>query len=763
MMQRAKRIQHSLFVNWNVISLPKLVLLVGPLVIVLIGILSLALQLNRQLSDQQQANLNVIANASIRNAAQLQRENLRLIALLNSVQTVTYDKELKLQRDLVNSRVLVLRNTLKVSGSSTEVKQVYTQVVQQWQVVDAAINEWSKQPQDQPLKSALAAQLNEQDRTINQLVIATQLHFEDRIMSWTNSARFINRLLTGASVSFLFIVLLMSYIIFLFFRTQSLNGRVLRRSERRLRAILDTIPDAVYRVDAQGTYLDYKPAKATLSQREAAGWRVGIAEREDEETTVIGKKLTEVLPAEWATLLSRSVQEVLASGQEKLLEYRLTGKESGTPRTFEARCIPGGIDEVQIIVRDITEAKQLEEASLQAQKLESLGVLAGGIAHDFNNLLTGMLGQISLAKAKLGRGLPALDHINKAVVSAERAADLTRQMLAYAGKGKFQIGPLKLNELIRDTAGLMGTALPSQAQLCLILDEALPPIQADRGQIQQVVMNLFINAIEALGGNEEKSSDAQALTPATNAPPRSDQIVISTSTITVEAGQPIYEHRSVGELPPGAYVVLNVTDTGVGMDETTRSRIFDPFFSTKPKGHGLGLSATMGIIRTHGGTLQVQSQPGQGTTFTVWLPALTTVVPASVSSTATPLLPHAKRQMVLVIDDEALIREAIIDILAEDGFTVSTAASGQEGIERFKAQQQQIGLILLDMKMPGMNGKQTYAELCALEPNLKVLFTSGDSEAEAATGAKTNGRVAFLPKPYSAEILMQQVHQMMAA
>ena len=284
-------------------------------------------------------------------------------------------------------------------------------------------------------------------------------------------------------------------------------------------------------------------------------------------------------------------------------------------------------------------------------------------------------------------------------------------------------------------------------------------------------MNLFINAIEALDSvNEKQHNESNSLVLATphmplqiSEPPIEESIMISTSTVNISAEYGAKSYLIQDELKSGCYVILKVTDTGVGMEQTTLNRIFDPFFSTKPKGHGLGLSATMGIIRTHGGTLQVQSQLGQGTTFTVWLPALVELATKAPSVPELTITAYPKHQTILVIDDEAMIREAIVDILAEDGFTVRTAANGKEGIACFRADRQQIGLILLDMKMPGLNGKQTYAELKAIDPELKVIFTSGDSEVEAATQADPNQRVTFLPKPYNAETLLQQVHRMMAA
>ena len=300
-------------------------------------------------------------------------------------------------------------------------------------------------------------------------------------MTWTESSHSVNKLLSGAGVVITVLILLVTYIIYQFFRVQGQIEQGLRKSEQRLRAILDTIPDAVFRLTDSGYYVDAKPAKDLGGPIET--------------NTVIGKHITQVLPASLATLILTAMEAAFITGQEQLCEGQLYDEPRQIMHSLEVRLVPIGKAEVQIIVRDITKDKQQEEAVLQAQKLESLGILAGGIAHDFNNLLTGMLAQSSLAKMKLGKGLAATDNIDKAIVSAERAAALTRQFLAYAGKGKFQIVPLNVNELICETTGLMQTALPSHTRLILTLDDTLPAILADRGQIQQVVMNLFINAV----------------------------------------------------------------------------------------------------------------------------------------------------------------------------------------------------------------------------------------------------------------------------
>jgi signal transduction histidine kinase len=614
----------------------------------------------------------------------------------------------------------------------------------EWAALQPLLERWKVNPQSAAQKDEVIAILAATERHANLLASDLQSLFEDRMQQWANRSLFLNRLLTLGSFSFVVIILLMTYVIYLFFQNQALNERVLRTSEQRLRVILDAIPDAVYRVSSAGIYTDYKPAAKE-------------AHRFPGET-FYNKHLHDVLPAEVAHLLQEGIHSVLASGQQQLLEYPLSDALTNRVRHYEARLLPSGNDEVQLIVRDITDVKQQEEAALQAQKLESLGILAGGIAHDFNNLLTGMLGQASLAAAKLNRGLPALDHIQKVVISAERAADLTRQLLAYTGKGKFQIDPLDLNQLMRDTAALLGTVLPNQANLVMTLQDNLPSVHVDRGQIQQVVMNLFINAIEALpegkgtitiSTDTQEIADLSTINPGIN--PGNNQVSRSAQV------------SSSSELAAGSYVVLHVVDSGIGMDQSTLSRIFDPFFSTKPKGHGLGLSATLGIIRTHQGALHVQSQPACGTAFTMLLPAHPAqhLLPTAESALSTPV-PNKAQQTILIIDDEATVREVATDILAAQGFHVTTAANGHEGIACFRMNFQTIDLVLLDLKMPGLTGTETYQTLQQIQPALKVIFTSGYSDAAVNSQISQSASITFLPKPYTVESLTRQVHDLLA-
>ncbi len=716
----------SFLLKRNAIALPRVALLIGPMVILLLGVLGLALQLNRQLADQQQVNINRIAHAMVRHVAQMQREHLRLYTFIVRNAEQTDEEAFARQNDLVWSRLRVLENPRVIRDDQIKLKNLLQDYRRLWEAIQPELAQWQAGTISQTELTNLVAQMEDAEKIINAMLLVSQENFEDRLRAWGGSSLRLNGLLTGASAIFILMMLLMTYVIYQFTQVQTRIEQVLRNSEQRLRAILDTIPDAVYRLTRQGFYIDIKPAKNFVLP-------TGFAD-------LIGKHITEVLPTEVATLLLQTMETAFVSGQEQLCEYQLLD-DTNVPRSFEARVLPSSPTEIQLIVRDITADKQQEQAARQAQKLESLGVLAGGIAHDFNNLLTGMLGQASLAKMKLAKGLSNGENIDKVIVSAERAADLTRQLLAYAGKGKFQIIALDLNQLIRDTTGLMQTALPSQTTLELQLDDQLPLIEVDRGQIQQVVMNLFINGVEALG---EKGGT----------------IRITTSFHAITAANTSHGYI-IGPLPAGLYVTLKVADSGMGMDQTVLSRIFDPFFSTKPQGHGLGLSATLGIIRNHQGGLQVQSQPGRGTEFTVLFPGVVAELNVEPKRSAIVVPTTEERQTILVIDDEDAIREAARDILSSHGFLVCLAANGQAGVEQFRQFQDRIGVVLLDMKMPGMSGRQTYEALRQIDPKVKVILNSGYSETEISTYLGNSQEVTFLPKPYSAEQLTHQVQQVL--
>ena len=384
---------------------------------------------------------------------------------------------------------------------------------------------------------------------------------------------------------------------------------------------------------------------------------------------------------------------------------------------------------------DITERKRAEderrslESQVQhAQKLESLGVLAGGIAHDFNNLLTGILGSASLAIMKVPDDSPAKKQLQRILTASEKAAELTNQMLAFAGKGRFIVGPLDLNQLVQNVIPLVRTSISKKTTLRQSFAENLPHIEADKTQLHQVVMNLITNASEALDGNE-------------------GEVLIRTGAL---------EARGNPE-GPAAQIFLEVSDTGSGMDVDTKGKIFDPFFTTKFTGRGLGLAAVQGIVRAHGGTIRVNSKPHRGTKFTVLFPASSRRLSPILEKVETPLV-FDRSGTILIIDDEENVRDVARVALEETGYAVLLARDGRNGIEVFSERADEIDAVLLDMSMPRMSGEETLAELRSIHPQVRVVLTSGYSEQEISEKFAGKGLAGFVQKPFRASELVNKIH-----
>lgn len=397
------------------------------------------------------------------------------------------------------------------------------------------------------------------------------------------------------------------------------------------------------------------------------------------------------------------------------------------------------------IMVDITARKQAEEerrrleAQLQhTQKLESLGILAGGIAHDFNNLLTGILGYADLALLELPPDSPVRQYISEAANGARRAAELTRQMLAYSGKGRFVVEPLDLSAVVREMAPLLQISVSKRCHLLFDLKPGLPLVEADATQVRQVVMNLVINASEAIGEHDGRVAIATGV--------RSCDRAVLAQTYLDE------------NLPEGPYVFLEVKDDGCGMSEETRARIFDPFYTTKFTGRGLGLSAVLGIVRGHRGAIQCQSEPGQGTTFRALFPA---------SSTAGPLGEKRPRPRsdwrgsgtVLVVDDEPSVRGLARRMLETMGFAVLTAADGRQAVETVRSAGHRLRLVLLDLTMPNLDGVEALRELRRMGSDVKVVLSSGYGEQTALSRFADLGLAGFVQKPYRYDDLLASVRQ----
>ncbi len=396
------------------------------------------------------------------------------------------------------------------------------------------------------------------------------------------------------------------------------------------------------------------------------------------------------------------------------------------------------------LVEDLTQHRQQEEALRQGQKLESLGLLAGGIAHDFNNILTALLGNLDAAVQLTDERTPAMEHLIKALSSTERAAELSRQILVYSGKGIFETREVLLNQVVEEMTELLSVSRHPGIALRMQLAPDLPFIQADPIQIQQVVMNLVINATEAI--------EPQLGGPGVNG---EHSINIATShrvysDVELETGFP-----GMG-LVPGPYVSLRVKDSGCGMDEGTLLRLFDPFFTTKAAGRGLGLSTMQGIIKAHHGGIRVNSKPGAGTTFSLVFPAAEALAPRPREGVAKA--PYRSEGTVLLAEDEEAIRTITALALSKSGFEVLTAADGEEALKIFESNQDLIGCALVDKVMPGLNGPELIKALRALKPGLPVILCSGYSDSGSGTDAAADG---FLQKPYRTAEAVELIRKVM--
>jgi len=385
--------------------------------------------------------------------------------------------------------------------------------------------------------------------------------------------------------------------------------------------------------------------------------------------------------------------------------------------------------------------RQVLEARLQqAQKLESLGVLAGGIAHDFNNLLVGILGNTGLALLDLDPSSPAYSLLEEAEKAAQRAAELAHQMLAYSGKGNFLIHSFQLDDLAVETGEAIRPNLSRGATLEFDLAENLPAMDGDAAQVRQVIRNLLTNASDSM-------SD------------QGGRITVRTGTLVAdrESLASIYQTEP---LPEGEYVFLEVIDTGCGMDEPTRLKVFDPFFTTKVSGRGLGLAVVLGIVRAHHGVIQIESAPGRGSTVRVLFPASSgrAEVPASEPESAGDWRGEG---VILVVDDEDTVRKLVVNCLKRVGFEVLEACDGNQAVEVYRSQCDRIRAVLLDLTMPEKDGVQTYAELRGIREDVRVILTSGYNEPEFTERISGHGSRRFLKKPYHPRELVDAVRNVL--
>jgi PAS domain S-box-containing protein len=450
---------------------------------------------------------------------------------------------------------------------------------------------------------------------------------------------------------------------------------------------------------------------------------------------IVGQSLEALMPPEVneviAKRLERSVAERLRLSYDEELRFR---NETRYWRTTIAPVVIDG--EVRYLAgygHDLTDVRnvELERRLQQTQKLESLGVMAGGIAHDFNNLLTGILGHISLMRLEEGCSPQLQEHASYVEIAAQRAAELCRQMLAYSGRSLLSVRRLNLDELVRETTKLLGPSLAKNTELELDLRANGVAVQGDASQLQQVIMNLVLNASEACAGQAGK-------------------VTIKTGVESKVRNGRASAHMEL-DIFEGEFVFLEVLDNGAGMSAQTQTRIFDPFFTTKFTGRGLGLSAVLGIVRGHSGGVGVESELGRGTKFRVLLP----IARGEAEPLTTPKPPPGLRGSgtVLVVDDEEVVRTVARRILESLGFAVVMAADGEQAVELVRASKQPFAAVLMDLTMPKLDGVSALQQLRQLGLLVPVLLMSGYTEQDAVARFSGQGLAGFLQKPFTAEML----------
>jgi len=470
-----------------------------------------------------------------------------------------------------------------------------------------------------------------------------------------------------------------------------------------------------------------------------------------QEEDVIGAQLTEFFHPSDRRRLEDFISESTANGDKPSPGvFRAQGAHDDNIRQLEVTAAAvssrSGVPGALVLFKDVTqqmaqevERQRIEAQMRRAQKLESLGVLAGGIAHDFNNLLVSIVGNADLGLLLASPGSPVQNALIKIKVAGGRASELTQQLLAYSGKKEVRIEAIDVNPLVSELKNLLEVSISNYVLLDMVLSVDLPLVRGDLSQISQVVMNLITNASEAIG--EHPGS-----------------ITIATGTAMLTADE-CAERKTNWDVSEGVYVFIDVSDTGSGMPASVREQIFEPFFTTKFTGRGLGLAAVAGIVRSHHGAIEVQSELGVGTTFRVLFPAAPGAhLDAPKHETLEPAMERSGKGTVLVVDDEREVREVLSEMLEIFGFEVTAANDGIEALDIFRASPDAYSAVILDLAMPRMGGAETLQAIRAIRPDIPVILCSGYDEDHALKG---DSRSAFLQKPFKLSTLINKLEEVL--
>ena len=516
--------------------------------------------------------------------------------------------------------------------------------------------------------------------------------------------------------------------------------RELRESEERYRMLAENAHDVISTWDMNLRFTYVSPSVTPL-----CGYSV-------EE--IINRKLEKFITPASFEVATQIIEEALALekleeknfGRTWMMELEIICKDGSTVWTEVAAGFVfdknGRAVEILGITRDITERKRAEEekAKLQAQfqhaqKMESIGTLAGGIAHDFNNLLMGIQGYVSLMLMGVDSTHPHYERLRGIEQQVQSGAELTRHLLGFARGGKYEVNPTDLNELIKKTSGMFGRT-KKEIKIHRKYQKDIYTVDVDQGQIEQVFLNLYVNAWQAMPGE--------------------GKLYLQTENITLDEN-----YIKPFQVEPGKYVKISVTDTGAGMDEATQQRIFEPFFTTKEmgRGSGLGLASAYGIIKNHDGFINVYSEKGKGATFNIYLPASESEVSGQKSEISEDV--RHGNETVLLVDDEDIIIEVGQEMLNLMGYQALVARSGKEAIKIYEKYKDKINLIILDMIMPDMGGGKTYDRIKEINPDIKVLLSSGYSIEGQATEILKRGCNGFIKKPFNIKELSHKIREIL--
>jgi len=496
--------------------------------------------------------------------------------------------------------------------------------------------------------------------------------------------------------------------------------RQLAATQARYRLLFEQAQDAIGIIDDDLRFLDVNPKCAELTDYTRA--------------ELLQQSVLSLLRPEAVEPAKRVFEQLKRNGTLRIPECQVLQKQGGEI-FVEVSAVALGGGTYQFIARDVTEQKQLQQELFEMQKMDSIGKLASGIAHDFNNLLGAILGYASLLKSEVPPEHPDYEYMDIIESSAQRGADLTRQLLAFGRRGKHQMQPVNLNRMVDEVTQLLSHTIDKRIEIVSHCVESLATVEGDAGQLQQVLLNICLNARDAMSQGGTLILETR-------------NVVLDDEFVRTHVGAQV-----------GPYVLLSVTDNGMGMDAETQRHIFEPFFTTKETGQGTGLGLAMvyGIVRSHGGLIRVYSELGHGTTFLIYLPASdrpeVLTQPAQSES-------RGGTETILVVDDETAIRNLLNDVLTSAGYQVYKAANGVYALHAVE-QEKEIGLVILDMIMPEMDGKETYERLRERLPEVKVLFSSGFSRHNLTQDMLNHPRTDFIQKPYVVHELLTAVRRML--